>query len=194
MHSYIIPHLLHAHTDKEFLPTPTIRNPDNHLPIHVFNGIWSDKQKIICCLRIITLSTQPTWQLSAYLWVNKFRDCRISQGQPCAPHWPRGQLDRDTSAATYDSLPHGYRYSCHLHTGMCTGTCLCMLKWSMFIVLGRYHSRCVCMFRLSTERTSLTNLSASSIGSRLRRAVSVGFENHDVIGNALSATAQDIKC
>ena len=77
---------------------------------------------------------------------------------------------------------------------LCTGTCMCMLKWSMFIAVGCYHSRCVCMFRLSTERTSLTNLSASSIGSRLRRAVSVGFENHDVIGNALSATAQDIKC
>ena len=58
----------------------------------------------------------------------------------------------------------------------------------MIVAAGRYHSRCVCMLRLSTDLTSLTNRSASSIGKRLRRAVSVGLENHDVIGNALSAT------
>lgn len=44
----------------------------------------------------------------------------------------------------------------------------------------------LCKLRLSTERTSLTNLRASSTGSKHRRAVSRESENHDRIGIALS--------
>ena len=43
-----------------------------------------------------------------------------------------------------------------------------------------------CKFLLRTERTSVVNLRASSTGSRLRRAVSCGSENQDLIGIALS--------
>lgn len=51
---------------------------------------------------------------------------------------------------------------------------------------GCYHMLCRCRFRLSTERTSLVKRSASNTGSRLSKAMSLGSENHDLIGMALS--------
>jgi hypothetical protein len=47
-------------------------------------------------------------------------------------------------------------------------------------------------FLLNTDLTSWTNLRASNIGRRLSNAVSVGSENHDFIGIALSATEEKI--
>lgn len=49
-----------------------------------------------------------------------------------------------------------------------------------------HQRRCWWRFRLRTERTSAVNLSASSIGSKFRSAVSLGSLNHDLIGIALS--------
>lgn len=49
-----------------------------------------------------------------------------------------------------------------------------------------HQRRCWWRFRLRTERTSAVNLSASSIGSKFRSAVSLGSLNQDLIGIALS--------
>lgn len=51
---------------------------------------------------------------------------------------------------------------------------------------ANHQSRCWWRFRLRTERTSAVNLSASSIGSKLRSAVSLGSLNQDLMGIALS--------
>lgn len=51
---------------------------------------------------------------------------------------------------------------------------------------ANHQSRCWWRFRLRTDRMSAVNLSASSIGSRLRSAVSLGSLNQDLIGIALS--------
>lgn len=50
-----------------------------------------------------------------------------------------------------------------------------------------YQSRCKWRFLDNTDRTSAVNRSASKTGSRLSNATSVGSENHDFIGIALSA-------
>ena len=44
-----------------------------------------------------------------------------------------------------------------------------------------------CKFRPRTERTSLVNLKASKTGNKLRSAVSLGSENQELIGIALSS-------
>ena len=44
----------------------------------------------------------------------------------------------------------------------------------------------MCKFRPRTERTSEQNLKESKNGNKLSKAVSVGSENHDLIGIALS--------
>lgn len=51
---------------------------------------------------------------------------------------------------------------------------------------ANHQSLCWWRFRLRTDRMSAVNLSASSIGSRLRSAVSLGSLNQDLIGIALS--------
>jgi len=57
--------------------------------------------------------------------------------------------------------------------------------------LTNYHSRCRCRLRLKTDRTSCVKRKASRTGNRLRRAVSIGSENHDLMGIALSATKKN---
>ena len=52
-----------------------------------------------------------------------------------------------------------------------------------------YHKEWRCRLRLKMERTSPTNLNASSIGSKFSSAVSDGSANQDLIGMALSAAA-----
>lgn len=52
--------------------------------------------------------------------------------------------------------------------------------------LADYHILCRCKFLLKTERTSLVKRSASRTGRRFRSAVSLGSQNHDLIGIALS--------
>lgn len=49
-----------------------------------------------------------------------------------------------------------------------------------------YQRRCECKFRPRTLRTSCVNRRASSTGRRLSRAVSIGSENQDLMGMALS--------
>ena len=53
--------------------------------------------------------------------------------------------------------------------------------------LTKQQGECRCRFRLSMDRTSETNLSASNIGRRFNNAVSDGSANQDLIGMALSA-------
>lgn len=48
-----------------------------------------------------------------------------------------------------------------------------------------YHKRCKCKFRDRTERTSFVNRNASSNGNNDNRQISIGSENHDLIGIAL---------
>lgn len=48
-----------------------------------------------------------------------------------------------------------------------------------------YHKRCRCKFLDRTERTSLVNRNASNNGNSDNRHISMGSENHDLIGIAL---------
>ena len=51
---------------------------------------------------------------------------------------------------------------------------------------SHYQTRCRCKFRDKTDRTSWVNRNASSTGRRLSSAVSIGSENQDLMGIALS--------
>lgn len=53
------------------------------------------------------------------------------------------------------------------------------------------HALCRCKFRLKTDRTSLQNLKASNIGNKHNNEVSVGSQNHDLIGIALSVNINE---
>ncbi len=74
----------------------------------------------------------------------------------------------------------------------CVGVCAttlseCVDHWSS----PAYHILCKCRFLLSTERTSLVKRRASRTGSRFSRAVSLGSQNQDLIGIALSTREEE---
>lgn len=50
-----------------------------------------------------------------------------------------------------------------------------------------YHSLCKWRFLDKTDRTSAVKRNASNTGNKLSKAMSVGSENHDFMGIALSA-------
>lgn len=58
---------------------------------------------------------------------------------------------------------------------------------SFFNIFVNHQTCCNCWLRLKIERTSLANRSASKNGNKAKRQVSVGSENHDLIGIAFSA-------
>lgn len=67
--------------------------------------------------------------------------------------------------------------------GRSVGTGMCLMKITS---QQNYQSRCECKFLPRTLRTSCVNRNASSTGNRLSRAVSMGSENQDLMGMALS--------
>lgn len=57
---------------------------------------------------------------------------------------------------------------------------------SVFYKNFSYHKRCRCKFLDNTDLTSAVKRNASNTGSKFSNAMSVGSENHDFIGIALS--------
>lgn len=56
---------------------------------------------------------------------------------------------------------------------------------NLFTLELSYHKRCKCKFLDNTERTSFVKRNASSNGSSDNKHMSIGSENHDLIGIAL---------
>lgn len=48
-----------------------------------------------------------------------------------------------------------------------------------------YHRRCKCKFRDNTDRTSFVKRNASNNGNNDSKQISIGSENHDLMGIAL---------
>lgn len=77
------------------------------------------------------------------------------------------------------------RYVCE-----CVSVCWFMEKdvssfHSGFGLTLYYHKRCKCKFLDKTERTSFVNRNASNNGKSDNKQISIGSENHDLIGIAL---------